>query len=236
VRLAALVRDARETAERRAWALQRLAQVDPASALAITEDFLAGRDETERGLGDGALRGATHASFLPPLLRRLNDREPPTEPRPYMDAVARLKDRSWSAVQATGAPDTPVDGDNPSAWASKRPEMGSVWLVLEYAEAVRPDEVRVHETYNPGAVAQIAFRTPEGSWEVVWEGTAPRGASPTWFSPSIASVRYATNAVRLVLDTDRVEGWNEIDAVELVGDRLRQWAVRATASSSYSDP
>ena len=33
----------------------------------------------------------------------------------------------------------------------------------------------------------------------------------------------------------RVPGWNEIDAVEVVGDGLRQWAATATASSSFSD-
>jgi hypothetical protein len=35
-----------------------------------------------------------------------------------------------------------------------------------------------------------------------------------------------------VLDTSR-PGWNEIDAVELVGPDGRAWAVRAVASSNY---
>jgi hypothetical protein len=33
-----------------------------------------------------------------------------------------------------------------------------------------------------------------------------------------------------------VPGWNEIDAVELIGDGIRQWAKSAAASSSFSDP
>jgi len=39
------------------------------------------------------------------------------------------------------------------------------------------------------------------------------------------------------LDRRRVPGWNEIDAVELVGrDGSRQWATSAIASSSYAEP
>jgi hypothetical protein len=41
--------------------------------------------------------------------------------------------------------------------------------------------------------------------------------------------------VRVYLDTAKVPGWNEIDAVELIGrDGTRQWAVSATASSTYA--
>jgi hypothetical protein len=43
--------------------------------------------------------------------------------------------------------------------------------------------------------------------------------------------------VRVYVDTGRVPGWNEIDAVQLIGkDGTQQWAVGSTASSSYSDP
>ena len=42
---------------------------------------------------------------------------------------------------------------------------------------------------------------------------------------------------RVDFDRARVPGWNEIDAVELVGrDGSRQWATSAKASSSYAGP
>jgi len=42
--------------------------------------------------------------------------------------------------------------------------------------------------------------------------------------------------IKVYLDTKRRHGWNEIDAVELVGrDETRQWASSAKASSSYAD-
>jgi hypothetical protein len=42
--------------------------------------------------------------------------------------------------------------------------------------------------------------------------------------------------VTVYLDTTRVTGWNEIDAVELVSrDGSRQWAKSASASSYYGE-
>ena len=37
----------------------------------------------------------------------------------------------------------------------------------------------------------------------------------------------------MTLDTNRAPGWNEIDAVELLGPGGRQWASDARASSNY---
>ena len=87
-------------------------------------------------------------------------------------------------------------------------------------------------TLNPGALARIEVRAPDGTWDAVWICEERREVSPFWSEPRILPTMYASNAIRLVLDTDRVPGWNEIDAVEMLGDGIRQWAVRASASSS----
>jgi len=44
---------------------------------------------------------------------------------------------------------------------------------------------------------------------------------------------YEVKTIRVVLDTNRTPGWNEIDAVELIGGGA-QWAKQATASSTYN--
>ena len=52
----------------------------------------------------------------------------------------------------------------------------------------------------------------------MWEGEAgPIEDTMRMFSPELTGVDFATNGIRLVLDTSAVEGWNEIDAVELLG-------------------
>ena len=182
-----------------------------------------------------ALEAAPDASFLPLLTDRIMQPQTPANVRNLIDRVADLKDRRWSALQATGAPDTPIHGDLGTAWASKRPDMGEVTLDLTYARAVRVDEVRVHETCMPGAIARIQAKAPDGSWETLWEGTSTIQDGPWWFAPPLRRTAYTTKEIRIVVDTDRVEGWNEIDAVELSGDGVRQWAEAAAASSSYAD-
>lgn len=210
---------------------------EPAPSPGEVERMLDSRDDAEREKGYLALVTTNDKAYLPLLTRRVNDPDlAPGKAGDLMRSIARVKDRPWSAEQLTGAPDTPIGGDNPSAWASKREDMGEVTLELEFGTAVRVDAVRIHETFNPGAVARVLAQTPDGTWEQIWSGFAPVVDAPTWFDPSVAGTSYRTSRIRLVLDTDRVKGWNEIDAVELVGDGSRQWVKAASASSSYAEP
>jgi len=80
----------------------------------------------------------------------------------------------------------------------------------------------------------VARQALEGA--TLWEGIAVEGASPRWFEPPLARASGPVRTIRVVLDTNRIGGWNEIDAVELVGGGEGQWAQVARASSSYADP
>jgi F-box/leucine-rich repeat protein 4 len=111
--------------------------------------------------------------------------------------------------------------------------MGTVFVEVDFAAAVRPDAVQVYESFNPGAIARVEARAPDGTWVVLWEGVARQAPAPAVFDPPLASWPHPVRTLRLVLDTDRVAGWNEVDAVALVGDGRRQWASGARASSTY---
>jgi hypothetical protein len=152
--------------------------------------------------------------------------------------------RDWGPEQATGEPDTPEAGDHQTAWASLTRDGQDEWLMLEYAEPVVPTEVRVHETYNPGALNKVSVFTEEGREVVLWTGEDPtpvgndKGVSKTALRPG--ALRFRTKRVKLYLASRAVPGWNEIDAVALVGrtaDRSErvQWAAAATASSTYAE-
>src|SRR5262245_54089271 len=144
--------------------------------------------------------------------------------------------RSWGEEQATGAPDTHQAGDISTAWASRLPDGGEEWLNLDYSNQVYLAEVRVRETYNPGAISKVAAVLPNGQEQIIWEGVTEPGEAPIEKVFPVSGNIYA-KGVKVYLDTRRVPGWNEIDAVELVGrDGTRQWASQATASSSFADP
>jgi len=173
-------------------------------------------------------------SFLADLVDRVNRPEHRAAAPQLIPTIASLKDRPWTALQATGAPDTPIDGDHGTAWASKGPDMGPVTLELTYDRAVRVDAVRIHETLAPGAVAKVEAFGPDRTWVTLWEGTSTVRPSPSFFEPPVAATSFATDRLRLTLDTNRVAGWNEIDAVELLGPGGAQWAARASCSSTYA--
>jgi hypothetical protein len=226
----------RPPAARRALALKAAVGADPEAAIAVVQRLLWSTDAADREAAMAGLAAARDPAFLP--LMREHVMRPDAGPSAVAvaDAIAVIRDRRWSAVQATGAPDTPAAGDIGAAWASKTADMGEVWLELDFDVAVTPGSLRIRETYNPGAVARVEAVLEDGTKETLWDGRAAVDAAPRWFEPPLKSATSRVRTIRIVLDTDRVPGWNEIDAVELVGDGRRQWASAARASSSYADP
>ena len=121
-----------------------------------------------------------------------------------------------------------------TAWTSLDPDGGPEWLGLGFDRTVEVAQVRIRESYNPGAITKVTT-TVNGSELVLWEGNSSRGKAPRDFVVPVPAGIQA-NSVVVYLDTKRVAGWNEIDAVELLGrDGSRQWATSANASSAYAD-
>jgi len=149
----------------------------------------------------------------------------------------QLLHRSWGPEQVLGPPDTQGAGDIPTAWAPKSLNgAGEEWLNVNYSQAVDIAEINVRETHNPGAISKITAVLATGQEIVVWEGREPPAQPPVDMKFTVPPGVQA-QSVKVYLDRRRVPGWNEIDAVELVGrDGSRQWASSATASSSYAEP
>ena len=159
----------------------------------------------------------------------------PTEiPQGLEGGVTNTSKRAWGPEQAAGAPDTMQAGDISTAWASANPDGGEEWLKLEYERAVDIAEVRVRETYNPGAISKVTAFLADGRELTLWEGTEPPSQAPVEMSFQVPSTLVA-RSVKVYLDTTRVPGWNEIDAVAIVArDGSVQWAQHVKASSTYA--
>ena len=147
--------------------------------------------------------------------------------------LAAMPKPSWSAAQATGAPNTATAGDQATAWAPAAQDGGEEWLELTYAEPIEAAQVLVRETYHPGAISKVCVILENGAEIPIWQGTQEAVPGPIdriFPAPGGLLARGA----KVYLDTQRVPGWNEIDAVALI-DRggARHWAAQASASSSY---
>ncbi len=151
-------------------------------------------------------------------------------PKPAAFGSARP---SWSAAQATGEPDTKGGGDHVKAWAPQGANSGLEWLELSYLRKVQVAEVLVLQNHNPGAIVRVTAFGSTGEEKELWAGQSEAQAGPKWFSAK-AGRSVFTQKIRIYLDTKKVPGWNEIDAVKLMDDNGdHQWAISARASSSY---
>ena len=134
-------------------------------------------------------------------------------------ASSEFLEDKWSAMQAAGKPDTFACEDSATAWAAADQDTIE-WIELEYAEAVVPVEVNIYQNYNPSQVTEVTVFTEDGERHVIWEGYPERVKEcPDLMTVTVdTDINKPVRKVRVTLD-QRVNGWgwNEIDAVELVG-------------------
>jgi len=140
-------------------------------------------------------------------------------------------------MQATGASNTLTYGDFPTSWASHQADNSIQWLELEYSKPVYATDINMIETYNPGTLIRVDAKDNNNVYHTVWAGTDPGiGVSDriSWSNISFPQTTYPVSAMRLFFETDLVPGWNEIDAVQLVGipnNPVSQLAYKESASS-----
>lgn len=134
-------------------------------------------------------------------------------------ASSEYSSTDWSALRATGEPDTyPDHGDIETAWAPLDEDAGIQWLDLEYEVPILITRVEIYETYNPGAIIGLEIYDREGGRHLAWEGSM-EPARTARISTIDIDPDFPSDRIRIILDTRRVPGWNEIDAVALIGSR-----------------
>jgi len=150
--------------------------------------------------------------------KRFNGRQWAT----YATASTEYSAPNWAAAQVTGEPNTNSAGDHTTAWAPREQDADAEWLLVSFEIPVRPSQIRIHETYNPGAITKVEAKDGSGAWRTLYEGAAAAVPDKRWFEVSVPGAAWTTREIRITLDSDAVPGWNEIDAVELIGtDPLR---------------
>lgn len=141
---------------------------------------------------------------------------------------------SWSVRQLLGNPDTPVAGDQSTAWASDRTDSSREWVVAKFAKAVELAKIEVVETYNPVAIDRICVGSFMGRETEIWKGNDPTPATAA-MGRSVFPIPPGTKSrrIKLLINSPAVPGWNEIDAVAIHGtDGSTEWASNAWASST----
>ena len=149
----------------------------------------------------------------------------------------RSSSASWSITQILGAPNTPIPGDQSTAWTTRGQTNGTEWVIVEFPISVSVKHLLVYETYNPGAVSKICSVDFRGRETQIWVGTDPTPTTAAMGrSRFVPQSKCKSRRFKIYLDSAGVPGWNEIDAVALHDQNNRvQWASNAWASSSYGE-
>jgi hypothetical protein len=135
-------------------------------------------------------------------------------------ASSELDSLTRGAVQATGPVNTTECGDFYTAWASVRSNEVATLTVL-FAELVTPTGILIYESYNPGFVVKVEFTDLYGETHTVYDSPPqPRLQCPFVMVIPIIDADYQGNRVTITVDqTASLGGWDQIDAVELIGIR-----------------
>ncbi len=133
-------------------------------------------------------------------------------------ASSQYGNPNWAASQAVGEPNVFECGDNTSAWASFNSDTVE-WIELTFKTPVIPTEINIYQSFNPSQIVQVQMITTDGSKYNAWEGYPELVENcPDQMTITDLNKKIKINKLRITID-QRVSGWgwNEIDAVELVG-------------------
>jgi hypothetical protein len=89
-----------------------------------------------------------------------------------------------------------------------------------FSTSVIPSEINVYQSYNPSQVVEVQVITTTGEKYKVWSGVPEMVANcPDVMSISLELTKSVlVNKIRIMIDQSMLQkGWDEIDAVELVG-------------------
>lgn len=136
------------------------------------------------------------------------------------EASTEFANPEWGAEQVVGKPDAPGCGDYQYAWASAASDSIGT-LEVSFSASVYPLEIVIHESYNPDQVVKVEVFDPEtGGYYAVLQKNPVQVDRPCPYQLIIPveGIGFKTNLVRITVDQSQLGlGWNEIDAVQLIG-------------------
>lgn len=152
----------------------------------------------------------------------------------------------YSELQALNAPNVVGCADDPNAWspAVSNPDAPGLFtiddfIVVEFPFYAFIREIRIYESYNPGAIVAVDVERSDeslGPLEMFADqyGNGVGAACPSSFNIQVESDGGVTpdqyNRIAIYLDNSRIgdgngnmdfsDDWPELDAIEIIGDIL----------------
>jgi hypothetical protein len=136
------------------------------------------------------------------------------------ESNSEFADPEWAASQAIGAPDTLRCGDYQTAWATARSD-AEAWLEIKFPLAVHVTAVNIIQSFNPNQVVKVELIGAFDRSMEIYNKDPVQVDQPCPYTLPIPIDKTAGrfDKVRITIDQSVLGlGWNQIDAVELVGE------------------
>jgi outer membrane protein OmpA-like peptidoglycan-associated protein len=124
--------------------------------------------------------------------------------------------QQYRGTQALGKPSKlPQAQSGASAWRPAQENTGNEWIKVGFDAPAPVRQVAVAENFGAGCIVQILAYDPQGKEYLLHQNTEPqpKPAGRMWRVVLKAPTPYAVAAIKVVLNTQKVAGWNEIDAI-----------------------
>ena len=136
------------------------------------------------------------------------------------EASSEYANPEWAAIQVVGAPDTNRCGDYQTAWATAGSD-STAWLEVRFPLAVHVTAVNIIQSFNPNQVVKVELLGAFDRSIEIYNQPPTQVDQPCPYTLPIPIEKTGGrfDAVRITVDQSVLGlGWNQIDAVELVGE------------------
>ncbi|TDE16205.1 OmpA family protein [Dyadobacter psychrotolerans] len=120
--------------------------------------------------------------------------------------------------QILGEPNKlPAFGKSPCAWSPADPDGRSEeWIKVGFEKSVALKQVAIGENFNPGSIARVYAYDEDGKEYLIWKNNpAPVNVAGRMLNIFPEQKDIKANAVKIVLQPDKVPGFNQVDAIAI---------------------
>ncbi|ACT96307.1 OmpA family protein [Dyadobacter fermentans] len=122
---------------------------------------------------------------------------------------------AYRSKQILGVPSKLPDfGNSPCAWSPADPDgRNEEWIKVGFAKSIALKQIAIAENFNPGAIARVYAYDAAGKEYLVLENPAAQQAVKGRMLRIFPTQNIQANAVKVVLQPNKVPGFNQIDAI-----------------------
>ncbi len=132
--------------------------------------------------------------------------------------VSAKTPRQYNAQQILGKPSKlPTIGNSVCAWSpSAEASASGEWIKVGYAKPMRIKQIAVAENFNAGSIARIYGYDATDKEYLLYTNTKDTTYVPgRMLSIYLKETAFPVSALKIILNTRRIGGWNQLDAVAI---------------------